>query len=115
MPIGCGASIDLGVHVERWDGYPVNMVFDMGQTMYDMTRKEIFRYTWNCRHSILTLKSPTREEEEDKAVTFRDQQIMIVARAIAVIGNHMDTRTMPPEWEGIVFKSKLANFGADTV
>ena len=54
-------------------------------------------------------------EEEDKAVTFRDQQIMIVARAIAVIENHMDTRTMPPEWEEIVFESKLANFGADTV
>ena len=79
-----------------------------------MTRKEIFRYTGNCRHSILTLKSPTMEEE-DKAVTFRDQQIMIVARAIAVIENHMDTRTMPPEWEEIVFESKLANFGADTV
>ena len=79
-----------------------------------MTQKEIFRYTGNCRHSILTLKSPTREEE-DKAVTFRDQQIMIVARAIAVIGNHMDTRTMPPEWEEIVFRYKLANFGADTV
>ena len=62
----------------------------------------------------MTLKSPTREEE-DKAATFRDQQIMIVARAIAVIGNHMDTRTMPPEWEEIVFESKLANFGADTV
>ena len=62
----------------------------------------------------MTLKSPTKEEK-DKAVTFRDQQIMIVARAIAVIGNHMDTRTMPSEWEEIVFKSKLANFGADTV
>ena len=40
----------------------------------------------------MTLK---REEEEDKTVTFRDQQIMIVAPAIVVIGNHMDTRTMP--------------------
>ena len=80
-----------------------------------MTRKEIFRYTGNCRHSILTLNSPTREEKEYTAVTFTDKQIMIVARAIAEIENHMDTRTMPPEWEEIVFKSKLANFGADTV
>ena len=62
---------------------------------YDMTRKEIFRYTGNCRHSILTLNSPTREEKEYKAVTFTDKQIMIVARAIAEIENHMGTRTMP--------------------